>query len=362
MAATSMITPAIAKAVEKSLSDAIGPTITGVLKERAVDSDVIFSHEQGTGQFALFFPLGARTGRLSRVRTSLRNIINTGRTIRINNALSISGMGVHFGENLTDLGAIGFEDGTAFIDLSVLYSKVESPLAYIRLVQKFPRPIIKDMVITHISQNWRPKNGKKVFFMEVVFKHPELWRKYFPSISIRDIIFTASIEIIGLWSEVFPKKFWQHFREACIATMPDTPFSTRKRLETRLKGYFKGSPQAFVTALHQTMLKFMNVTIPRKFAHAIRVRPETDFEVIDVFGTWPTVPISTVPTQIVMFPEKIQIRIRTAISKDIDFCKGEVEVDIRELRRLVKPLLSQMRQTAEFWEKEVRKASRMIRR
>jgi len=361
LAATSMITPAITKAVEKTLSGAIGSSITGVLKERAIDSNVIFSHSQGTGQLALFFPLGGKTGRLSRACAHIRNLVNTGRTVRIKNALSISGMGVQFGENLTDVGAIGFEGGTAFIDLSVLYSEVESHLAYVSLVQKFPKPMIKDMVITHVSQNWKPKNGKKVFFMEVLLKHPKLWRKYFPSISVRDIVFTASIEIIGLWSEVFPRKFWQHFREACIATLPDTPNSVRKRLEARLKGYFDGSPQAFITAMHQTMLEFTQKTIPQKFPHAIKVRPEGDFEIVDVIADWPVVPISGVPTPIVMFPETIRIRIITAISNNIDFCKGEVEVDMRELRHMAKPLLSDMRKSAQFWERQVRKTSKMLR-
>ena len=43
--------------------------------------------------------------------------------------------------------------------------------------------------------------------MEVVFAHPGCWRKYFPSISVRDVFFTANIEIKRFWTEVFPDKF-----------------------------------------------------------------------------------------------------------------------------------------------------------
>lgn len=361
MATSGMITPAMSKAVETAINKVIGSGVTGVLKERAINVDVVFSHSQGLGQFALFFPLGTKTGRLSRVRACIKNLIDTGRTLKIQNTLSVSGAGVPFGEDLKSLGAIGFSDGSAFIDLDILYSKVESPLAYVSLVQKFPKLLIKDMVITHVSQNWRPKNGKKVFFMEAVLKHPKLWRKYFPSLSVRDIIFTANIEITGLWSETFPKKFWKHFREACIAILPETPLSRRKRLEARLKGYFDGSPHAFLTATQQTMWKFTEVTIPKKFPYIIRVSPAADFEIVGVVGMWPTVPISGVPSAMLMFPETIRLEIRTAISVDRDFCKGEVEVDMLKLRDMAKPLLSQIRKSAQFWEREVRKASKILR-
>lgn len=201
----------------------------------------------------------------------------------------------------------------------------------------------------------------KNFFSWKSLKHPKLWRKYFPSISIRDIVFTADIEILGMWSEVFPKKFWMHFREACIAVLPETSHSRRKRLEERLKGYFHGSAHAFLAAAQQAMWKFANRTLPQKFPHIVQIRPPTAFELLEVSGLWPTVPIGGVPTPVLMFPEKVQLKIVTAISKDMDFCRGEVEVDMQKMRAMAKPLISEIRKSAPLWEKEIRKTGKMLR-
>ena len=73
-------------------------------------------------------------------------------------------------------------------------------------------------------------------------------------------------------------------------------------------------------------------------------------------GTAPNPDVSGVATTILMFPEKIQLQIRASISKDIDICRGEIMVDMKQLNSIAKPLVRKIRNSAEFWENQIRKA------
>lgn len=353
-----LLTPEL---IEQTVSDVLTYELKEIFKAKGpIRINAVFYHQQSLANLVLMCNLGIKTTRLSRITGAIRNIIDPGRKVEIPKTLEISGYGVDRNEDLLELGVISTKNGTGVLDFKALYSKVESQVVYINMMIEVPESITKNLVYTHVSQNWKPENGKKTFYVEVTLEHPKLWREYFPSFSVRDIQFTGNIEIKGLWGEILPTTFWRHYRDACRAVLPGIQTSERMRYERTIRGYFNGSPYAFFAALQNELMKLIYQELPEHFPKYITVEP-SDIEIVGVTGAYPQLQLGIVPNPLQMFPEVVKIILKTKIRADETMRTGTITVDIDELRKRSSQLIDNMRKNSGYWEEQVSSLGRSLK-
>jgi hypothetical protein len=118
------------------------------------------------------------------------------------------------------------------------------------------------------------------------------------------------------------------------------------------RGYFDGSPYAFLASLQNELMKLVYRDLPDNFSKYITVTPR-DIEILGVTGAYPQLQLGIVPNPLQMFPEVVKVILKTKIRADESMKTGLISVDIDELRKQSRRLLKSMRNNSEYWEQQV---------
>lgn len=164
------------------------------LKEQGsiVNTGAIINFQHSEIEYRLQLDLGDIHSRPNKFKNMLASLLVKDVNLEV---FEISGIGIPNNENLVQLGLIRMNQSLATIDFPKILLEIKSNLLIITFRKAFPKELRDKLVYRNIGRTGIVEGNTLRSNMEIVLDYANLWYSQFQSFSIRNIVFTLTMNL-----------------------------------------------------------------------------------------------------------------------------------------------------------------------
>lgn len=282
-----------------------------------ISKNLTFYHQDSELEFSFVVSLGG--ARVKRNRIVQRILPPPDASIEFENVLSIAGNGLECGENLVTLDAISLSKDTAKIDFGKLYG-IKSSTVLIRIRTKASAELKRLLVFCRIEQIPQHTETKIESRIEVALDYANLWSKIFDQYVVRDIEFTATlnIDLYDMLNRIFKKQ--------------------AKKITKAAEQAVQGNANAirFLNIMTESFLSFESDEVISRLRRSVSVTPE-NFILKEIHPAMQYVEMPSIGYPIVL-PGRMRISVGCVLDGNQFIAHGRLVIDVKKFSEVLREI------------------------